>query len=177
MLLTKPNIPNEVKMEHKIEVINNRHEGYRRAGLTLAKGKNEFSELTAEQIKMLQTDPSLTVTIEVENSNEDFGDTFGDTNSTGGNSELGAGKTDGKENSDGESNGTTGENSDKNPEPPKSYFELSQAVMVALAEQDPLIYFNMDGSPRIAKWKEVTGNEALTKPDVIAAIAAAKNQE
>lgn len=164
-------------MEHKIEVINNRHGGYRRAGLTLTKGRNKFSELTAEQIKMLQTDPALTVTIEVENSNEDFGHTFGDTGSNSGNSGLGAGKTDGKENSDRENNGTTSENSDKDPKTPKSHFELSQAVMVALAEQDSLVYFNMDGTPRIAKWKEVTGNEALTKPDVIAAITAAKNQE
>ena len=164
-------------MEHKIEVINNRHEGYRRAGLTFTKGRNKFSELTAEQIKMLQADPALTVTIEVENSNEDFEHTFGDTGSPTGNSGLGADKTDKKENNNEGNGGTTSENSDKNPEPPKSHIELHQTAMVALAEQDPLAYFNKDGSPRIAKWQEVTGNSALTKTDVIAAIAAAKNQE
>lgn len=160
-----------------IVVINNRHDGYRRAGLVLKQGKNQFFELDAEQINALKNDPALTVTIEVENSNEDFERTFGDTGSPTGNSGLGADKTDKKENNDEGSDGTTSENSDKDPEPPKSHIELSQAVMVALAEQDPLIYFNMDGSPRIAKWKEVTGDEALTKPDVIAAIAAAKNPE
>ena len=164
-------------MEHKIEVINNRHHGYRRAGLVLKQGKNQFFELHAEQINALKNDPALTVTIEVENSNEDFEHTFGDTGSPTGNSGLGADKTDKKENNNEGNGGTTSENSDKNPEPPKSHIELHQTAMVALAEQDPLAYFNKDGSPRIAKWQEVTGNSALTKTDVIAAIAAAKNQE
>ena len=164
-------------MEHKIEVINNRHDGYRRAGLVLKQGKNQFFELDAEQINALKNDPALTVTIEVENSNEDFERTFGDTGSPTGNSGLGADKTDKKENDDEGNGGTTSENSDKDPEPPKSHIELHQTAMVALAEQDPLAYFNKDGSPRIAKWQEVTGNSALTKTDVIAAIAAAKNQE
>lgn len=164
-------------MEHKIEVINNRHDGYRRAGLVLKQGKNQFFELDAEQINALKNDPALTVTIEVENSNEDFEHTFGDTGSPTGNSGLGADKTDKKENNNEGNGGTTSENSDKNPEPPKSHIELHQTAMVALAEQDPLAYFNKDGSPRIAKWQEVTGNSALTKTDVIAAIAAAKNQE
>ena len=164
-------------MEHKIEVINNRHDGYRRAGLVLKQGKNQFFELDAEQINALKNDPALTVTIEVENSNEDFEHTFGDTGSPTGNSGLGADKTDKKENNNEGNGGTTSENSDKNPEPPESHVELHQTAMVALAEQDPLAYFNKDGSPRIAKWQEVTGNSALTKTDVIAAIAAAKNQE
>lgn len=160
-----------------IVVINNRHDGYRRAGLVLKQGKNQFFELDAEQINALKSDPALTVTIEVENSNEDVGDTFGDTGSPTGNSGLGADKTDKKENNNEGNGGTTSENSDKNPEPPKSHIELHQTAMVALAEQDPLAYFNKDGSPRIAKWQEATGNSALTKTDVIAAIAAAKNQE
>lgn len=164
-------------MKHKIEVINNRHDGYRRARLVLKQGKNQFFELDAEQINALKNDPALTVTIEVENSNEDFEHTFGDTGSPTDNSGLGADKTDKKENNNEGNGGTTSENSDKNPEPPKSHIELHQTAMVALAEQDPLAYFNKDGSPRIAKWQEVTGNSALTKTDVIAAIAAAKNQE
>lgn len=50
-----------------IVVINNRHDGYRRAGLVLKQGKNQFFELDADQINALKNDPALTVTIEVEN--------------------------------------------------------------------------------------------------------------
>lgn len=153
-----------------IVVINNRHDGYRRAGLALKQGKNQFFELDAEQINALKSDPALTVTIEVENSNEDVGDTFGDTGSPTGKSGLGAGETGGKENTE-ETDGTNGESGAKTPEAPKSHLELSQAVVVALAESDTSVYFNGDGSPKITKWREVTGNTELTKGDVTEAIA------
>lgn len=163
-------------MEQKIEVINNRHDDYRRAGLTLAKGKNEFSDLTAEQIKILQSDSALTVTIEVEKSNEDPGDNGG-AGSSAGNSGLGAGETSGKEKDAEGAGGANGESGAKTPETPQSYLELSQAVVAALAESDKSVYFNGDGSPRIAKWREVTGNAELTKDDVIGAMAAAQTKE
>jgi hypothetical protein len=164
-------------MEQKIEVINNRHDGYRRAGLMLSKGKNAFSDLTAEQIKMLQADSALTVTIiEVKKLNEDSGDNGGTGNSVG-NSGLGAGETSGKEKDAEGASGATGESGAKTPETPQSYLELSQAVVAALAESDKSVYFNRDGSPRIAKWREVTGNTELTKDDVIGAMAAAQTKE
>ncbi|WP_085163757.1 HI1506-related protein [Gilliamella bombi] len=162
-------------MEQKIEVINNRHNGYRRAGLTLAKGKNAFSDLTAEQIKMLQADSALTVTIEVEKLNEDSSDNGG-TGSSASNSGLGADETGGKGNTE-ETNGANGESGAKTPEAPKSHLELSQAVVVALAESDESVYFNRDGSPKITKWREVTGNAELTKDDVTEAITASQTKE
>jgi hypothetical protein len=164
-------------MKPKIEVINNRHDGYRRAGLMLLKGKNEFSELTAEQIKMLQADSALTVTIiEVKKLNEDSGDNGCAGNSVG-NSGLGAGETGGKEKGDDKTGGATGESGAKTPEDPQSHLELSQAVVVALAESDTSVFFNKDSTPRITKWREVTGNAELEKEEVIKAIEAAKSGE
>ncbi|OCG62237.1 HI1506-related protein [Gilliamella sp. Fer4-1] len=164
-------------MKPKIEVINNRHDGYRRAAIALKRGKNEFSELTDEQVKMLQADPELVVTIiEVEKLNEDSGDNCG-AGSSASNSGLGADETGKKEKGDDKTGGATGESGAKTPEDPQSHLELSQAVVVALAESDTSVFFNKDSTPRITKWREVTGNAELEKEEVIKAIEAAKSGE
>jgi hypothetical protein len=164
-------------MSRKIEVVNNCHEGYRRAAIVLKRGKNEFSELTDEQVKMLQADPELIVTIiEVKKLNEDSGDSGGAGNSAN-NSGLGADETSKKEKGDEETGGTTGESGAKTSEAPQPHLELSQAVVVALAESDASVFFNKNSTPKIAKWREVTGNAELEKEEVIKAIEAAKSGE
>lgn len=166
-------------MEHKIEVINNRHDGYRRAGISLAKGKNEFSRLKAEQIKILQTDSALTVTIieggDIDEIFDDAGRPTTDAtgNSTGLESRGASGKTTGAT----EDSGGADEDDVETPSISQPYIELSQAVVVALAEGDSLVYFNRDGSPRIAKWREVTGNNELERDAVVEAIENAKSGE
>ncbi|MFQ1041431.1 HI1506-related protein [Gilliamella sp. CG16] len=155
-----------------IKVVNTRHDGYRRAGLTLSRGENKFTNLTVEQINALQTDSALTVTIiEGGDINEIFDDagrpaTDATGNSTGLESRGASGKTAGAA----EDSGGADEDDAKIPSISQSYIELSQAVVVALAESDEAVYFNSDGSPRITKWREVTGNVELTKGDVIEAI-------
>jgi hypothetical protein len=164
-------------MSRKIEVVNNCHEGYRRAAIVLKRGKNEFSELTDEQVKMLQADPELIVTIiEVKKLNEDSGDSGGAGNSAN-NSGLGADETSKKEKGDEETGGTTGESGAKTSETSQPHLELSQAIVAALAETDGSVYFNKDGSPRIEKWRKITGNAELKKEAVIKAIEAAKAGE
>lgn len=173
-------------MEQKIEnnasvdVFNSRHDGYRRAGLTLTHGKNEFTELTTDQISMLQADLALTVTInkvekeEDENPNPDDG---GDLNPAGNPPKTNSDETDGENENKGNPDTTGDQSNSKTPAATQPPIELSQAVMVALAESDESVYFNKDGSPKIAKWREVTGNAELTKDDIAAAIAAAQNEE
>lgn len=173
-------------MEQKIEsiasisIFNSRHDGYRRAGLTLARGKNEFTELTTDQISMLQADPALTVTInkvekeEDENPNPDDG---GDLNPADNPPNTNPDDTDGKKENPGNPDTTGDESGSKTPAAPQPPIELSQAVMVALAEPDESVYFNKDGSPKIAKWREVIGDAKLTKDAVNAAIAEAKPKE
>lgn len=174
-------------MEQKIEniasvaVFNSRHDGYRRAGLTLARGKNEFTELTIDQISMLQADSALTVTInkkvekeEDENPNPDDGD---DLNPAGNSPNTNPDDTAGKNENPGKPDATGDQSGSKTPAAPQPPIELSQAVMVALAEPDKSVYFNRDGSPKIAKWREVIGDAKLTKDAVNAAIAEAKPKE
>lgn len=162
-----------------VEVVNTRHDGYRRAGLALSRGKNRFTNLTVEQIRALQTDSALTVTIiEGRDINEIFdaagrpaADATG--NSAGMESHDASGKTTGAA----EDSGGADENDVETPSIPQPHIELSQAVVVALAEGDPLVYFSRDGSPRIAKWREVTGNDELDKEAVVEAIENAKSGE
>ena len=158
----------------KIEVINNRHSGYRRAGLTLERGKNEFAGLTIKQITMLQADPALTVSfrsgkINEESDNRSGANSGADDNSTS----LGGDETDGEGESAGSADSGSDESNTKTPATPQLPVELSQAVLAALADPDRLAYFNLDGSPRIAKWREITGLAALEKETVIKAIEAA----
>lgn len=155
-----------------VEVVNTRHDGYRRAGLALSQGKNRFTNLTVEQINALQTDSALTVTIiEGVDINEIFdaagrpaADATG--NSAGMESHDASGKTAGAA----EDSGGANEDDVEITSISQPHIELPQAVVVALAESDEAIYFNSDGSPRITKWREVTGNVELTKGDVIEAI-------
>ncbi|MFQ1018665.1 HI1506-related protein [Gilliamella sp. CG13] len=162
-----------------IKVVNTRHDGYRRAGLTLSRGENKFTNLTVEQINALQTDSALTVTIiEGGDINEIFDDagrpaTDATGNSTGLESRGASGKTTGAT----EDSGGADEDDVETPSIPQPHIELSQAVVVALAEGDSLVYFNRDGSPRIAKWREVTGNNELERDAVVEAIENAKSGE
>lgn len=162
-----------------IKVVNTRHDGYRRAGLTLSRGENKFTNLTVEQINALQTDSALTVTIiEGGDINEIFDDTGRPAtdatgNSTGLESRGASGKTTGAT----EDSGGADEDDVETPSISQPYIELSQAVVVALAEGDSLVYFNRDGSPRIAKWREVTGNNELERDAVVEAIENAKSGE
>lgn len=164
----------------KIEIINNRHNGYRRAGLILEKGKNEFTELTIEQIRMLQADPALTVTINKVEKEEDENpnpDDDGDLNPAGNPPNTNPDDTAGKKENPGNHDTTGDQSGSKTPAAPQPPIELSQAVMVALAETDKSVYFNKDGSPKIAKWRELIGDDKLTKDAVNAAIAEAKPKE
>lgn len=162
----------------KIEIINNRHNGYRRAGLILEKGKNEFTELTIEQIRMLQADPALTVSFQSEKLNEEsnnHGSSNSNLNSNSGG--LDKGETAGKKENPGNPDTTGDQSGSKTPAAPQPPIELSQAVMVALAETDKSVYFNKDGSPKIAKWRELIGDDKLTKDAVITAIKEANLKE
>lgn len=162
----------------QIEVINNRQSGYRRAGLVLTRGRNEFIELTIEQIRKLQADPALTVTIKSEVLNEDS-DNHGspNPNPAGNPPSPNPNKTSGEDKNLGQTNTIKDESGNKNPATHQPPIELSQAVMVALAETDKSVYFNKDGSPKIAKWRELIGDDKLTKDAVNAAIAEAKPKE
>lgn len=159
----------------QIEVINNRQSGYRRAGLVLTRGRNEFIELTIEQIRKLQADPALTVTIKSEVLNEDS-DNHGspNPNPAGNPPTPNPNKTSGEDKNLGQTNTIKDESGNKNPATHQPPLELSQAVFAALAEPDPLVYFNRDGTPRIAKWREVTGSAELEKEAVTQAVEAIK---
>lgn len=162
----------------QIEVINNRQSGYRRAGLVLTRGRNEFIELTIEQIRKLQADPALTVTIKSEVLNEDS-DNHGspNPNPAGNPPNTNPDDTDGEKENPGNPDTTGDQSGSKTPAAPQPPIELSQAVMVAVAEPDESVYFNKDRSPKIAKWREVTGDASLTKDAVITAIKEAKPKE
>lgn len=157
-----------------VDVFNSRHDGYRRAGLTLAKGKNEFTGLTDEQVVMLQTDPALTVSVRRELVNEKS-DNCGSSNSCSGDNsaDLDEDETSGENEGAGDTDADGDESNAKTPATPQLPVELSQLALAALADPDRLVYFNLDGSPRIAKWREMTGLATLEKETVIKAIEAA----
>lgn len=162
-----------------VEIVNARYDGYRRAGLALSRGKNRFTNLTVEQINALQADSALTVTIIGGGDIDEIFDAAGRPaadatgNSAGMESHDASGKTAGAA----EDSGGADEDNVEITSISQPRIELPQAVVVALAEGDSLVYFNRDGSPRIAKWREVTGNNELERDVVVEAIENAKSGE
>ena len=187
-----------------VDVFNSRHDGYRRAGLTLAKGKNEFTGLSTDQVVMLQTDPALTVVLRREKLNKESdnhggsdsslndndqtltvifqkdrlnekSDNRGSSNSGSGDNsaDLDEDETSGENEGAGDTDADGDESNAKTPATPQLPVELSQLALAALADPDRLVYFNLDGSPRIATWREMTGLATLDKETVIKAIEAA----
>lgn len=163
------------------EVINARHDGYRRAGFVLKRGRNELPPVDYKTLLMLEADPFLTVTI----IGEPYDESDFPLNNNHNIDKLAANQHDFNGGTPTETNNPPvvppmvnpvvlpSDSDFKTPQPTREQLLFETANHAVLAD-DPAIYFNQDGSVSITKWKALLGDDSLTKDEINAALEAAK---